>query len=226
VWIAQGRVDDALDWARGRGLSADDDLSYLHEFAHGTLARALLAQAAREERPAGDAIRLLDRLLTAAEAGERTGAVVELLVLGALAHQAQGEIAPALAALERAVTLAESEGYVRVFLDEGPAMTALLRALARQGAARGYVRRLLDSGSADAGARGRQALVEPLSTRELEILRLLGSDLDGPGIARELVVSLNTVRTHTKNIYAKLGVNSRRAAIRRAAELDLLARGR
>ena len=69
-----------------------------------------------------------------------------------------------------------------------------------------------------------RALVDPLSARELDVLRLLATDLDGPAIARELVVSLNTVRTHTKNIYAKLGVNSRRAAVTRAGELRLLAR--
>jgi LuxR family maltose regulon positive regulatory protein len=226
IALVQGRVDDALDWARRRGLSADDDLGYLAEFSHVTLARILLAQAAVDGRFPGEALRLLDRLLRAAEAGERTGVVVELLVLQAVAHQALGRFAPALAWLERALTLAEPEGYVRVFLDEGPSMTALLAALARQGAPRTYVRRLLAARAADDVAPVRQALIEPLSTRELEILRLLGSDLDGPGIARQLVVSDNTVRTHTKIINPKLRVNSRRAAVRRAAELDLLPRGR
>ena len=89
-----------------------------------------------------------------------------------------------------------------------------------------YVDRLRAAvGHAEGGRRGNPALVEPLSERELDVLRLLGTDLDGPDIARELVVSLNTVRSHTKNIYAKLGVNDRRAAVRRAAELDLLSRG-
>ena len=83
------------------------------------------------------------------------------------------------------------------------------------------MRRLL---AALGGTPGRQGLVEPLSDRELDVLRLLGTDLDGPGIARHLVVSVHTVRTHTKNIYAKLGVTSRRAAVRRAADLDLLRR--
>ena len=118
--------------------------------------------------------------------------------------------------------LAAPEGHVRVFLDEGPSVTALLTALARQGAPRPYVRRLLAARAADDVAPVRQALIEPLSTRELEILRLLGSDLDGPGIARELVVSLNTLRTHTKHIFSKLDVNTRRAAVRRAGELGLL----
>ena len=148
-------------------------------------------------------------------------------MLRALAHQMLGDIPAALACLERAVTLAEPEGYVRVFADEGPPMASLLRAAAKQGIARTMSRRLLA-----AVARPRQpgragpsraagALIEPLSERELDVLRLLGTDLDGPAIARELTVSLNTMRTHTKNIYTKLAVTSRRAAVRRAAELGL-----
>ena len=104
-------------------------------------------------------------------------------------------------------------------------MAALLAAAAQRGTAPDYVRRLLAAAGAPGRARSTSAsgrLVEPLSGRELDVLRLLGTDLGGPEIARELVVSLNTVRTHTKNIYAKLGVNNRRAAVRRAEELDLL----
>ena len=131
----------------------------------------------------------------------------------------------ALPPLERALSLAEPEGYVRMFVDEGPAMASLLEAAERQGIARDYVRRLLNALSgAEVPATVTQGLVDPLSQRELDVLRLLGTDLDGPDIARELVLSLNTVRTHTKNIYAKLGVNSRRAAVRRAEELDLMSR--
>jgi LuxR family maltose regulon positive regulatory protein len=118
--------------------------------------------------------------------------------------------------------LAEPEGYVRVFADEGTAMTVLLRAAAKQGTTRNYARRLLAAMS-ETGQDSpvTQALIDPLSERELDVLRLLGTELDGPAIARELMVSLNTVRTHTKNIYAKLGVTNRRAAVRRAAELGL-----
>jgi LuxR family maltose regulon positive regulatory protein len=124
------------------------------------------------------------------------------------------------------VTLAEPEGYVRIFVDEGPPMASLLRVAAKQGIARTYVRRLLAAvNKTKDGAPASQALIEPLSERELDVLRLLATDLGGPEIARELVVSLNTVRTHTKNIYAKLGVNNRRAAVRRAAELDLARTG-
>ena len=229
VWIAQGELGEALSWARERGLSVDDDLSYLREFEHITLARVLLAryQGERAEASVHEAARLLERLLLAAEEGGRTGRVLEILVLQALAHQTLGDIPAALACLERAVTLAEPEGYVRVFIDEGPPMASLLRAAAKQGIARDYVRRLLAAGTATEDTSPiKQALIDPLSERELDVLRLLGTELDGPAIARELMVSLNTMRTHTKNIYAKLAVTSRRAAVRRAEELDLLPRTR
>jgi LuxR family maltose regulon positive regulatory protein len=123
--------------------------------------------------------------------------------------------------------LAEPEDYVRVFVDEGPPMAALLKAVAKQGIARNYARRLLvTSTGTEPGGPVSQALIDPLSERELDVLRLLGTELAGPAIARELTVSLNTMRTHTKNIYAKLGVTSRRAAVRRAADLNLLSRTR
>jgi len=224
VRAAQGELGEALGWARERDLSVADDLSYLREFEHITLARLLLARYAAEgaERPLQEATRLLERLLRAAEEGQRTGSVIEILVLQALAGQARGDIPAALASLRRALTLAEPEGYVRIFADEGPPMASLLRAAAKQGIAPGYVRRLLAAVSkTEDSTPVTQGLIEPLSERELEVLRLLGTDLGGPEIARELVVSLNTVRTHTKNIYAKLGVNNRRAAVRRARELDL-----
>jgi LuxR family maltose regulon positive regulatory protein len=224
VRIAQGNLGEALGWAREQGLSVDDDLSYLREFEHVTLARVLLAR--HQDEGTGHSLhestRLLERLLPAAEEGGRTGRVIEILALQALAHQTRGDGPAALACLERALTLAEPEGYVRVFIDEGPPMASLLRALAKRGTARNYVRRLLAAaGETEHDGPVRQDLIEPLSERELDVLRLLGTELDGPAIARELVVSLSTVRTHTKHIYAKLAVTNRRAAVRRAAELDL-----
>ena len=225
VWIAQGRLGEALGWAHEQGLSADDDLSYLREFEHITLARMLLTRSRGE--PVHQVTGLLKRLLLAAEEGGRTGHVIEILVLQALALQASGHIPAALTCLERALTLAEPEGYVRVFADEGASMASLLRAAAKLRTAGSYARRLLAAMS-ETGQHSpfgqapvKQALIDPLSERELEVLRLLGTELDGPAIARELMVSLSTVRTHTKHIYAKLAVTNRRAAVRRAAELDL-----
>jgi LuxR family transcriptional regulator, maltose regulon positive regulatory protein len=225
MWLAQGRLDDARDWARQQGLLVDDELSYVGEFQHVTLARVLLAESSAERsKPSLTAARkLLDRLLRAAEDGRRNGSVVEILVLQSLALQAQGEHQAALASLRRALALAEPEGYVRLFVDEGPPMAALLAALTAQGTGPAYVRRLLDAlGTSEDSGPVDQRLVDPLSPRELDVLRLLGTHLDGPDIARQLFVSLNTVRTHTKNIYAKLGVNNRRSAVRRAEELDLM----
>lgn len=232
IWIAQGRPKDALRWARERGLTTGDELSYPREHEHITLARALLAQAASDPTD-GDtrhASELFQRLLQAAEAGGRMGAVIEILALQALAHRAHDDGSAALAALERALALAEPEGYVRVFVDEGEPMQALLEACVQRGIEPGYVRLLLSAFGAEGGESSeptepikvRQSLIEPLSERELDVLRLLATDLDGPEIARELNVTLNTMRTHTKNIYSKLGVNNRRAAVRRAEELGLL----
>ncbi|HUW11966.1 MAG TPA: tetratricopeptide repeat protein, partial [Anaerolineae bacterium] len=224
VWVGQGKLAQALGWVRERGLSVDDDLSYLREFEHITLARVLIARyrSDRVERSIHEAMGLIERLLQAAEAGGRTGSVIDILLLQALAHEAQGDIPLALVPLDRALALAAPEGYVRIFVDEGPPMAALLREAAKRGIATNHVRQLrLAFGKAEDRTPVTQLLIDPPSERELEVLRLLRTELNGPEIARELVVSLNTMRTHTKNIYSKLGVKSRRAAVRRAEELDL-----
>jgi LuxR family transcriptional regulator, maltose regulon positive regulatory protein len=160
----------------------------------------------------------------------------------ALAHEAQGNRPQALAALERALALAEPEGYVRIFVDEGEAMRVLIEKQLRNRdyPLSDYVDKLLaaftqpvatpksaiihqKSDMIEPEVRpAKNMLVEPLSERELEVLKLLRSELSGPEIAQQLIVSPNTFRTHTKNIFNKLGVNSRRAAIRRAEELDLI----
>jgi LuxR family maltose regulon positive regulatory protein len=229
VWVAQGRLDEALGWARERGLSAGDDLSYLREFEHVTFARVLLARSTQDrvDGSVREAVELLERLLHAAEEGSRTGSVISILVLLALAHQVSGDITAALAPMERALTLAQPEGYVRMFVAEGPSMAALLEAARKRGITPTYSRDLLAAFREPEDRMPiKQVLIEPLSERELDVLRLLDTDLDGPGIARQLVVSLHTVRSHTKSIYAKLGVNNRRAAVGRAVELDLLSRTR
>ncbi|MBO9600865.1 MAG: LuxR family transcriptional regulator [Cohnella sp.] len=224
VWVRQGKVDEALEWGRAQGLSVKDDLNSLREFEHITLARALLARH-KVDSPGSvqEASGLLERLLHAAEEGGRTGSAIEILVLMALARYKLGDTQGALAPVERALKLAEPEGYVRRFVDEGEPMAALLQeALARR-IAPSYVRQLLSS----FGPRPDRPLImpgmsEPLSEREREVLRLLGTDLSGPDMAGELGVSLNTLRTHTKSIYGKLAVNNRRAAVRRAGELGLI----
>jgi LuxR family transcriptional regulator, maltose regulon positive regulatory protein len=227
VLARHGRWSEALAWAEQRGLSAADDADYRREFEHLTLARALVARYAAEGGEISGAVELLQRLLHAAEAGGRTGVVLDVLVAQALAEQARGDLPAALVVLRRALTLAEPPGHVRIFADEGAAMARLLAAVTAEGTASSYARRLLAGlQTAEGTAAAPAGLVDPLSARELEVLRLLGSDLDGPDIARQLFVSVNTVRTHTKNIYAKLGVTNRRAAVRRGEDLDLLSRHR
>ena len=216
VRLAAGDLAGAEQWAADSGLTADDDPVYLREYEHLTLVRVLLASGR-----AAEATRLLQRLLAAAEAGHREGGSIEALLLLALAHDAGGDTGQALAVLADALTRAEPEGFVRVVLEAGPGMTALLKAAVRRGRAAEQAVALLAAGGASPSAAARHVLADELSSRELDVLRLLRSDLSGPEIAAELVVSLNTVRTHTKNIFMKLGANSRRAAVRRADELGL-----
>ena len=214
---------------REAGVTAADELSYVRAFEYATLVRLLLAQGTHDRAPKTieQSIGLAARLLAAAEDGGGTGNAIDVLVVQAIARHAAGDPEGALASLDRAAALAEPEGYVRVFADEGSPMAALLKLAAKRPNASSYVRQLLAAVVAVKGQPSeRQPLIEPLSERELEVLRLLESDLDGPDMARELSVSLATVRTHTRNVYAKLGVNSRRTAVRRAAELGLLSRSR
>src|SRR3990170_3546921 len=229
VWLKQGRLAEALGWAREQGLSVDDDIRYTREFEHITLARVLIA-AGKSDREAGsldEATRLLGRLLQAAETGGRLGSAIQILLLQALAFQAQDNLPHALAPLERA--LAEPEGYVRIFVDEGEAMRLLIEKQSRNRdyPLSDYVDKLLAAFTQPVAApksainHQKSDMIEPLSERELEVLKLLRSELSGPEIAQQLIVSLKTLRTHTKSIFNKLGVNNRRAAIRRAEELDL-----
>ena len=223
--IRQGKLTEARAWADSQGLSAADDPSYLREFDHITLARLLIAEqrAPGQYSGIGKALGLLERLLEAAEAGSRTGSANEILVLQALAHHARGHTALALAPLTRALAQSEPEGHIRLFADEGAPMGTLLEEATRKGISRSYVRRLLTAIGPPEGKRSRMRTdMEAMSERELHVLRLLATELSGPEIARELFVSVSTVRTHTSHIFDKLAVNSRPAAVRRAREKGLL----
>jgi LuxR family maltose regulon positive regulatory protein len=230
VWITRGNLSQADDWARERGVSATDDAAYLSEFDHLTLVRLLIAQHRAHPDPGAidQAVGLLDRLHEAAETSGRAGSLVEIRVLQALARDAQGHRPQALQSLGQAWSLApEPDGYVRLFLDEGASMVELLRDAERQGPAGDHARRLLSFIEArDGDAAGAGGPVPPsaevLTERELQVLRLLASELSGPQIARELFVSHNTLRTHTKHIFTKLEVTTRRAAVRRARERGLI----
>jgi LuxR family maltose regulon positive regulatory protein len=238
VWVRQGRLAEAQGWARERGLSVDNDLSYLREFEHITLARVLIAQhkSDRADRTILEAMELLDRLLKAAEEGGRMGSVLEILILQALAHQAQGNIPLALASLEHALTLAEPEGYVRTFVDEGLPMAQLLTEAAARGIAPAYTGRLLAAfpnlsaiSTTPLKIRTKDSwrenskfeLVEPLSQRELEILHLIAQGLSNREISERLFLALDTVKGHNRRIFDKLQVQRRTEAVARARELNL-----
>jgi LuxR family maltose regulon positive regulatory protein len=230
IWILQGRVAEAMSWARERQLSPEDDLGYLREFEHITLARVLLARygSGGDERSIDDAVRLLDRLRTAAEDGGRMGSVIEILALQSLAEHALGNVRRALDPLARALGVAEPEGYLRVFLDEGSRMRELLRHATARGLAGEYARKVLSAFDAP-----RQPVVassrvpapgpaQSLTTRELEILRLIAAGLRNQEIADHLAISAATVKRHIANAYGKLGAGHRTEALVRAKELKLL----
>jgi LuxR family maltose regulon positive regulatory protein len=230
LWLSSGDLVTAARWAEASGLRPDGELSFLHDLNHVNLARVLVAQSTRgpSELFLGQALGLLTRLLTAAEGAGWVSETIHILTLQALALRASGEHAAALATLERALHLAEPEGYVRAFLDEGEPMTELLRQAAAQGIMAGYVGRLLAATVGEPGdRRGMRvspapALVEPLTGRELEVLRLLPSSLSSTEIAAHLIISVHTARTHIKSIYGKLDVHSRLEAVQRARGLGLL----
>ena len=225
LWIAQGRLGEALGWAREQGLSVSDTPHYLREFEHITLARILLARSQndRTNHSILEAMGLLERLLKAAEEGGRTGSVIEILILQALAHQAQGDIPSALTPLQQALKLAEPEGYVRMFVDEGQPMTTLLQEAAKYGITPNYVRDLLTAtGSAEDKTPVKQVLIEPLSPRELEVLHLMAAGLSNQEISERLFLALGTVKGHNQKIFGKLQVQRRTEAVARARELGLL----
>jgi len=229
--LAQGNLAAAICWVDTSGLPVEDEnLSYPHESEYLALARVRIAQG--REDPAGpflqDTLHLLDRLLREAEAKARMDSVLEVLVLRALAQQAQGDRTAALATLERALLLAAPEGYVRLFVDEGTPMLALLRLAQARGMVPGHIATLLSAfgeqtraNPAPHAARS-SSLVEPFTEREREVLRLLLDGASNREIARHLVISVNTVKKHVYNICGKLGVQSRAQAIVRARTLNLL----
>jgi LuxR family maltose regulon positive regulatory protein len=236
LWLSQGNVAAAIDWAQHSGLDADDIPSYDDEDRYVALARVWIAQ---ERLDSGSdcrarALRLLARLLHAAESGGRNSRVIEVLALQALALAAGKSSADALAALERALAIAEPEGFFRIFADEGAPMAELLSKV--RGAHQPYAERLLavirgqpatsqaePQTTPPSGARrSEQPLIEPLSEREMEVLRLVAANRSNHEIAQALVISINTVKTHLSRLYGKLNARNRLEAIERATELGLL----
>ena len=223
IWLAQGELALARRWARDYRQIGPTE--YIREFEDCTLARVLLAG----NQP-GEALAPLDGMVPSAEAGGRGGPLIEILALRALARQALGEGSAAVDDLARALDLAEPERHVRTFVDMGEPMAVLLRQAATRGIAPAYASHLL-AAFGDERARGltpappqTQPLVEPLSDRELEVLHLLAKGLSNPEIGQRLFISLPTVKSHTRNIYGKLGVHSRKQAVVQARALGILPR--
>jgi LuxR family maltose regulon positive regulatory protein len=223
--LMRGHLAAAVRWAEASGLSASDDPCYPREQEYLTFARVRIAQG--RASPTGpflvEALHLLERRRSDAEEKARLGSVLEILLLQALAFSALGKGTAALPVLERALTLAEPQGYIRLFVDEGEPMVALLRQAYAQGIAPDYVATLLAAAGAPKlpAPSPADSLLEPLTEREREILRLLVAGLSNAAMARELVITLGTVKSHVNHIYGKLGVQSRSQAIARAHSLHL-----
>jgi LuxR family maltose regulon positive regulatory protein len=218
IWLRQARLAEAGRWAATCDLPLDAPPPYERQFEYLTLVRVRLAQ-----RLPGAAPRVLPRLIDAAEAAGRTREVIAISMLLALAHQARGATDLALPLLERALALAEPEGYIRLFVDEGAPLAALLDDLAARRLPTAYVRTLRAAFAADAAPAGVPiAYTTPLSPREAGVLRLLGQGASNDQIAAELTIAVETVKKHVSHIYNKLDVTSRTQAVARAQQLGLL----
>jgi LuxR family maltose regulon positive regulatory protein len=221
-----GDVAAAQRWASARaeawrrdGQAEDEAADYVGVLERLTLARLRLRQGRREE-----AARLLQRLRGRAEAGGLMAVMLEVLALQARLCLEQDRVAQAMLALSEALALAEPEGYVRLFVDEGAPMVGLLRQAQRRSVAPAYVAALLAAcgSSPETMSRAAHILLDPLSGREGEVLRLLAAGLSTSEIAAQLFITADTVRTHLKHIYGKLDVHSRLHAVARARTLGLL----
>jgi len=225
IWLAQGNMDAAVRWARTLKPTIDGELDYQHYQEHLSLARVFIAQGKPDE-----ALMLLERLLVSAEEHERMGEVIVILAIQALALQAQGNDDQAVRVITRSLSLAEPEGYIRTFVDEGLAMARLLYEILSRGMQQEYVRNLLAAfPTLEAAEPASQehlkhgsVTIEALSERELEVLRLIAGGFSNQEIAQELVLALDTVKGHTRKIYGKFGVHSRTQAVAIAQTLGLL----
>jgi LuxR family maltose regulon positive regulatory protein len=224
IWLAQGRLDEAERWMREQGAESESESTYVGNMKRIPLVRIWTAKGLHQA-----ANQTLRPLLAAAEAGGHVSRAIELLILQALNYRAGDETDKAIASLDRALSLAEPGGFIRIFVDEGPPMARLLYEALSRGIASDYVRRLLaafpDVEPEQAGPPSTQApepdLIEPLSERELEVLQLIAEGLTNREIASRLFLSLNTVKAHTRNIYGKLGVHNRTQAVTTARALGI-----
>jgi ATP/maltotriose-dependent transcriptional regulator MalT len=216
VWLARGEMEAALDWASHFAGEMQDAI---FPSVPITLAKIWLSQREPEK-----ALTLLDHALQSAQAVGRLGNAIHILAVQAIVYHAQGQPVQAFAKLEHAMELAEPEGYVRVFVDEGAPMARLLRRMLTRSSASKYIRRLLEALGEPTNVDMPVAtnLIEPLSQRELEVLRLIVEGATNREIADELVLTVNTVKRHISNIFGKLHVSNRAQAIAQARALNIL----
>jgi LuxR family maltose regulon positive regulatory protein len=230
--LERGDIDAAERWAQANDLVMDGDFEYHREIEYLSLTRLFIAQ-----KRFGEAHSLAERICRLAQEIGKRQTELDGLILLALVFSIQGGTDQALVHLEKALSIGEPEGYIRIFVDEGLPMVRLLREAVARGIAVDYVGKILDAyfaGVQRSGGAGVKesppapllprptALTEPLSERELEIVQLIAEGLTNPEIAARLFLSLNTVKVHTRNIYGKLNVHSRTQAIARSQELGLL----
>jgi LuxR family maltose regulon positive regulatory protein len=222
--VARGHLDEARSWASTAGIDQRRPGDHLEEFNHLTYVRLLLAE--HRANPVGDLLGDAESRLRAiaegAAAGGRGATEVEVHLLRALLHDARGERAVAMRELSAALESGVPAGFVRLFLDEGAPVERLLNAAERHPASTAHARTLRQATYGRGAQTTEGGASDALSERELDVVRLLATTLSGPDIARELYVSVNTLRTHTKHIFTKLDVNTRRAAVQRARELGHL----
>lgn len=219
-FLAVDNLPEAEAVLRQSGITAESQATHATDEIQLALVRTLLRRG--KEADLKEGIQLAERILTLAKSGQRNNTSMLALALGALIHEKLGDAKSACAWLERALALAEPEGYIRLFVDEGSALAEIVRRLAKTE----YVLRLLAVFPAaerpSPKPRPADGLIESLSERELEVLRLLSHGLKYAEIAEQLVVSVNTIRFHIKGIYGKLNVDKQAKAMERARELGLL----
>jgi len=223
--LERGDIDAVVRWTQANDLAIDGDFEFHREIEYLTLARVFIAQKRLEQAHA-----LAQRIYRIAQEIGKRQTELEGLILLAIVLSSQGETNQALVHLEQALSIGEPEGYIRIFVDEGPPMARLLYEAATRGVAPEYVRRLLaafpDVEPEQASPASAQApesdSIEPLSERELEVLRLIAEGLTNPEIASRLFLSLHTIKAHARNIYGKLGVRNRTQAVAKARALGVL----
>jgi LuxR family maltose regulon positive regulatory protein len=219
LWLAQGEISRVVDLVEESGITDAAEVPYPREPELIMLIRLRLAQGDPDA-----ALRSIRQLIPRAEASRRHASLIELQVLQALAAQAQGDLDAALVCLGAALRLARPEGYVRSFLDEGGGLARLLYQAKTRGVEAGYAAELLEAARGGAGTKvpPAQWLPQPLTARELEVLRLIDRGCSNQDVAAELYISLATVKRHISNIYTKLDASSRTQALSRSRELGML----